>query len=99
MSKLNTDRSKPPVISVEETWKTIEAAKKPRSGVPGDLPRELLKEHSVEIATPLNRIINNIMETAIWPTTWKKEYVTPIGKVPEPLTEDELRPISLTLIF
>ena len=57
-TKINTDRSKPPVISLEETWKKIEAAEKPRSK---DLPRELLKEHSVEIATPLNRIINNIM--------------------------------------
>ena len=40
-----------------------------------------------------------IVETAVWPTQWKKEYVTPIGKVPEPGTEDDLRPISLTPFF
>ena len=97
--KLNTDTSLPPPISAEETWKIIEAAKKPRSGVPRDLPKELTKEFSVELAGPLSRIINSIAKTAVWPTHWKREYVTPIGKISEPETEDDLRPISLTAFF
>ena len=98
-TKLRTDTRPPPVISVDETWRKIESAKKPRSGVPCDLPREITKEFSVELATPLNMIINKIAESATWPNHWKKEYITPIGKVPEPETEDDLRPISLTPFF
>ena len=39
------------------------------------------------------------MQTAVWPRNWKKEYITPIGKIPEPKCEDDLRPISLTPFF
>ena len=34
-----------------------------------------------------------------WPAQWKVEYVTPIGKIPEPQSEDDLRPISCTNFF
>ena len=98
-TKLCTDTRRPPVASEYETWRKIQAAKKPRSGVPGDLPREIIKEFSVELARPASRIINKITESAKWPTSWKKEYITPIGKIPEPETEDDLRPISLTNFF
>ena len=56
-------------------------------------------EFSVELASPLSRIIEKIATTATWPGHWKKEYITPIGKVKEPETEDDLRPISLTAFF
>ena len=71
-------------------------AKKPQSGVPGDLPAKIVKEHSVELAGPLHTLLNKIVQTAVWPQQWKMEYITPIGKVTLPETEDDLRPISLT---
>ena len=36
---------------------------------------------------------------ASWPQHFKVEYVTPIGKIPLPLSEDDLRPIALTAFF
>ena len=98
-TKLKFDLRPPPTISEEETWRKIKAAKKPLSGVPGDLPKELTKEFSVELATPLCLLISKIAKNATWPTQWKKEFITPIGKIPEPETEDDLRPISLTPFF
>ena len=98
-SKLKSDPRRPPVVTVEDTWKKIESAKKPRSGVPFDLPKKITQEFSVELAGPLSRIISKIAERAIWPSHWKKEFVTPIGKIPQPETEDDLRPISLTAFF
>ena len=89
----------PPPISDYETYRAIRAAKKPKSGVPMDLPKVIFQEFSPELAKHVNRIINNIMRTAVWPTQWKLEYVTPIGKVPLPESEDDLRPISLTPFF
>ena len=89
----------PPNINEYEVMRKIEAAKKPQSGVPGDLPRELVKEFSVELAVPVCKILKNIFTSAQWPENWRKEYITPIAKITEPETEDDLRPISLTNFF
>ena len=91
--------SNPPVITVKETQDMIIGCKKPKSGVPGDLPRIITKEFADELATPMSRIFNSIFKHAEWPTSWKLEYVTPIGKIPLPESEDDLRPISLTAFF
>ena len=89
----------PPTVSVQDTLKKINGAKKPKSGVPGDLPAEIVKNFSDELSPPVCNILNNIFQSAVWPDQWKKEYVTPIGKVPLPDSEDDLRPISLTNFF
>ena len=56
----------------------------------------IVKEFTVELANPYSKLFNNIQQTASWPEQFKMEYVTPIGKVPVPLSEDDLRPIALT---
>ena len=94
-SKLAT-KSIPPLISEHECYEKIVKAKKPQSSVPGDLPAQIVKEFSVELAGPVHKLLNNIVQSAIWPEQWKTEYVTPIGKVPQPESEDDLRPIALT---
>ena len=91
--------STPPVISEHECFEKIVKAKKPQSGVPGDLPAQIVKEFSVELAGPLYKLLNNIIQSASWPQQWKTEFVTPIGKIPHPETEDDLRPIALTNFF
>ena len=77
----------------------IVAAKKPQSGVPGDLPCGIIKEFSVELANPLKDLFNHITQSGHWPDPWKVEYVTPISKTQQPETEDDLRPIALTSFF
>ena len=91
--------SKPPVITEHECYEAIKSAKKPTSGVPGDLPGSILKEFSIELATPVSKLLNNIVQSATWPEQYKVEYVTPIQKVPQPESEDDLRPIALTPFF
>ena len=98
-SKLILDESPPPEVSPEQVWEKMKKAKKPKSGVPGDLPRLINKEFSVELSVPLSELINNISRNATWPTHWKREYVTPLAKIANPETEDDLRPISLTPFF
>ena len=58
-----------------------------------------MSEFSPELATPVSRIINSIVQSNEWPSQWKMEFVTAIGKIPLPETEDDLRPISLTPFF
>ena len=89
----------PPEISDFEAYRKLRAAKKPRSGVPNDLPRQIIQEFGPELAKPVGRLINRISTTGEWPNQWKLEHVVPIGKVPMPESEDELRPISLTPFF
>ena len=94
-----TEESTPPVITEEECYRKLISAKKPRSEVPGDLPSSIVKEFTVELANPVSKLLNNITQSACWPDQYKVEYVTPIGKVPQPETEDDLRPIALTNFF
>ena len=42
------------------------AAKKPRSGVPNDLPKTIIRELAPELALPVSRIINSITATGEW---------------------------------
>ena len=77
----------------------MKAAKKPTSGVPGELPSAIVKEFTAELASPVSKLINNVTKSACWPDQYKMEYVTPIAKIPQPESEDDLRPISLTNFF
>ena len=93
------EEGSPPDISEYETYEKIRTAKKPKSGVPNDLPKQIVQEFSPELAEPIRRIISNIAKTGQWPKQWKLEHVTPLSKVLQPESEDDLRPISLTPFF
>ena len=92
-------KSSPPIISEYECYLKMKAAKKPQSGVPGDLSSDILKEFTVELANPLHKLLNKIVKSSQWPNQWQMEYITPIGKIPQPQCEDDLRPIALTAFF
>ena len=74
-SKLKTSLPAP-IISAQDTLEKINKAKKPKSGVPGDLPSQITKDFSDELSVPVSRILNNIFQSAVWPDQWKTEYVT-----------------------
>ena len=104
--KLNNPESESqvPLIMAHQVHEKIKRANKPKSGVPGDLPRKLVSEFSPELAEPICKIFNNIVSfskqgAVKWPTPWKQEYGTPLEKTPDPQSEDDLRVISLTPFF
>ena len=87
--------SRIPEIFEYEIYENIMAANKPKTGVPGDLPRKLVTEFGPELCTPVNKIFNNIVQSARqcpakWPSSWRQEYGTPLQKKQDPLTEDDL---------
>ena len=52
-------------------YNAIKKAKKPRSaGVPGDLPKKLVQEFPVELATPVAKVFRSIMKSNKWPSKW-----------------------------
>ena len=88
-----------PTLSDAEVWVKIENAKKPKVGVPGDLPKKLIKEFAPELAIPITKIFQTIIKQQKWPSSWKIENGIPLQKVKDPINEDHLRIISLTAFF
>ena len=87
-----------------QVYDKIRRTNKPKSGVPGDLPRKLVTEFGPELSNPVCKIFNSIISYAKqgavkWPTSWKQEFGTPLQKIPDPQCEDDLRVISLTSFF
>ena len=85
-----------PIISDFDVYNKIRKSKKPRSSVPGDLPRRIVQEFGPELATPAAKIYRNIAQTGHWPKPWRLEYGTPLQKQANPVNEAQLRIISLT---
>ena len=67
----NRLKSKLPFVSKYKVQNMIKKAKKTKSGVPGDLPKNLTKEFGQELAEPLCIIYQNIIQTGQWPDTWR----------------------------
>ena len=88
-----------PEITEHNMYKAIRKSKKPKSQVPGDLPRRLIQEFGPELAAPAAKILRNIVQTGQWPRQWRVEYGIPLKKEDNPKTEDDLRIISLTSYF
>ena len=90
---------KPPILTEYDVYCKIKAAKKPRSGVPGDFPKLITQEFLPELSAPVSRIINSMFQSYEWPEHWKIENVVPIAKTTSPENEDDIRPISLTPFY
>ena len=90
------DVSSVPVLTDYDVFLKIKKAKKPNSSVPGDLPRELVKEFSCELSYPVTVIFNSILRSLEYPRQWVVEYQTPIPKVHPPESENDLRNIAKT---
>ena len=74
----------------------IRQAKKPKSGLPGDITPELITKCGDSLARPLAIIFNKVLKTADWPAQWKQEYITVIPKVNKPQDLSECRNIACT---
>ena len=88
-----------PQLSEQEVRDQIRKSKKPKSGVPGDLPKKITERFFSELATPMTKIYQNIVSTKEWPRMWKTEFGIPLQKQSNPESEDQLRIISLTSFF
>ena len=86
-------------MTEEEVEKKLKTAKKPKSMVQGDVFPVLVTECAGSIAVPLTDIFNSILETFVWPISWKREYVTVIPKKNIPESLSDLRNISCTQLF
>ena len=83
-------------LAEHEVAVRIKKAKKPRSGLPGDIFPELLTKYAEDLSVPLTIIYNKVLKTADWPAQWKNEHITVIPKKKKPQGLNECRNISCT---
>jgi hypothetical protein len=95
----SSDISEEPKLSILDVSEQIRKSKKPKSGVPGDLPKKVTEKFHAELARPLTKIYQKIISSKEWPAMWKTEYGIPLQKQTNPENEDQLRIISLTSFF
>ena len=88
-----------PILQEYEVYKKILKSKKPNSSVPGDIPKRIVQEFSVELATPVTIIYNSILATLEYPRQWVVEHQIPLPKVHPPSSEDDLRNLAKTAFF
>ena len=86
----------PPKLQQIQVYERLKRMKKTKSTQPVDLPYQLRKEFSPELAAPLTNIYNSSLEQQKYPTLWKQEWVTPVPKVTKPKHVGDLRKISST---
>jgi len=93
-----------PVLSDYEVLSKIEADHKPESKVPVDLPQRLVTESAPKIASLLGTEFKNIINSAkqgivLWPDHWDIEHGTPNKKTGMPLSEDNVKILSLLIVW
>ena len=88
-----------PLLSPAQVQKMLIDAKKTSSMVTGDLFPKMINKCAPFLAWPLSAIYNEIIRSYIWPTQWKREYVTLIPKKTAPKDFKDLRNISCTLFI
>ena len=93
------NQNQTPLLSETDVCNQINKSKKTNSMVPGDLPKPLLQEFPDELAIPVTKIFQNMLDTKEWPATWRTEYGVPLQKKSNPEDENQLRIISLTSFF
>ena len=85
-------------LQCHEVAARLKKMRKPRLMVPGDIYPQLVTLFSDFLAIPLTAIYNDILSSYIWPSCWKKEYVTVIPKKAWSQGLGDLRNISCTLL-
>ena len=86
------DPCKHPVIHDHDVYEDLKTAKMTAS-TPLDIPIPILKEFLPELVAPES------ISSHQWPQCYKQKQHLPIKKKQEPLTEDDLRTLGLTVYF
>ena len=88
-----------PQVEEHEVYQKLKKLKNTKSTLPVDLPNKLRNEVMVELAGPLTNIINTCLSSGSYPALWKREWVTPVPKVKDPILITDVRKIAGTSDF
>ena len=77
LNSMNSDQNTTPSLSEREVWEQIIKSKKTNSMVPGDIPKPIVQKYPEELAVPVSKVYNQILNTKHWPSMWRTEYGVP----------------------
>ena len=83
-----------PQLKPYQVRKHLEKIKTNKSTAPGDIPAKIIKEFALFFCVPLTDIINSGLKVGHWPTSYKRETITPTPKQFPPENREMLRPIA-----
>ena len=86
----------PPQVTEFDVYTRLQKLKRTKSTLAIDIPERLRRECSPFLAAPLSSIFNDCLRQSVYPTLWKKEWVTPAPKITNPQEISDLRKISCT---
>ena len=86
----------PPQVEEHQVYAKLLKVKSTKSTLPIDLPNKLRKEVAVELTKPLTNIINACLSQGRWPASWKREWICPVPKIPEPKILKDVRKVACT---
>ena len=86
----------PPQVEEFQVYQKLLKVKNTKSMLPIDLPNKLRKEVAVELVKPLTNIINTCLQQGRWPAIWKREWICPVPKIPEPKILKDVRKVACT---
>ena len=93
---------RPEEVNIFQVQENIKKVGKTKSTLPIDLPDTLRKECSLDLAEPMQDIINCCLRDGRFPRLWKREWVTPVPKLrqgEELKTCDDVRKVASTSDF
>jgi hypothetical protein len=82
-------------VSINELARIIKTLRTDCSTGPDQIPVKYVKMVSEYIAVPVTNLINKCIKNSYFPKAWKIARVSPISKVDNPTSNDQLRPISI----
>ena len=88
-----------PQVEEHKVYEKLKKLKNTKSTLPVDLPNKLRNEVMVELTAPLTNIINTCLSSGSYPALWKREWVTPVPKVKDPILITDVRKIAGTSDF
>jgi Reverse transcriptase (RNA-dependent DNA polymerase) len=85
-------------LSVWQVFHTLDHLDHTATGL-DNLPAWFLRLGSIFFAEPLTQLFNLSLSSSIIPTQWKRAYILPLAKVPQPTAPSDYRPISITPVL
>ena len=82
-------------VSIGEVKRLLSGLDTTKSTSSSDFPTWISKEGREDICIPLHDIVNSMLGSSTYPSSWKCAEIRPIPKVPSPRDPKDFRPISL----
>merc|ERR1712155_2492 len=81
-------------ICNDEVLQAIKNLKANKSVRTTDVPPKIFKHFASILCKPITVIINKAIRDGVWPDLLKTEMITPVPKISQPKSTDDLRPIA-----